>query len=355
MAHFQMPCWAAVLTWVVAFSPIAVSAQEDDTLSISGSFRGYGGTTNINGVEYPGACGQDLAEVHAHNESHGWTLTLHGVTYSYDYYYVEWYDEFGGVSYQQQFTTGVHATSFEIQFVGADAEVLNEVVSAQLTAGSLTGGAVLELINGDYYDAYYGYSDVYTYWNLGLVPGPDPGVSFFANSNFEYGQLPADEFGFPAVVPQRLYAYSSTITDNREGVSGGLPSYGDVVDIGSTEPPYLPPIPPPPPTMVIEDGSVLEGGRGNKSLLLKVSISRVSSDPVSVQYRTMNGTATKKDYVSANCTVVFLPGEVERTIAVTIKGDRQREPNETFTVQLSNPVGATINDGLATATILTDD
>lgn len=345
---------AAALAVAAAASP--ARAQDEDTLRISGSFRGYGGVTNIGGVEYPGNCGQDLAAVHANNEWHGWTLTLHGVTRAYDYYYYEWEDEFG-LSYEQQLITRVHATSFDIEFVGPEAEVLNEVVSAQLAMGSLAGGAVLELINGDYYYAAWGENGTYSYWNLGLAPGPEPGVSFFVNGEFLYFEpLPTDEFGFPAVEPQRLYAYSSTISDNRSGNSGGLASYSDLVDIGSNEPPYLPPIPPPPPTMNIDDASTLEGDRGNKTLLLTVRISRISEDPVSVDFRTVNGSATtKKDYLAASGTVIFLPGETERMIAVTIKGDRQREPNETFTVQLYNAVGATINDSLATATIVNDD
>ena len=54
-------------------------------------------------------------------------------------------------------------------------------------------------------------------------------------------------------------------------------------------------------------------------------------------------------------TLTFQPGQISRTISVAIKGDRKREPNETFTLQLSNAVGATIADGSATVTILNDD
>jgi endoglucanase len=53
--------------------------------------------------------------------------------------------------------------------------------------------------------------------------------------------------------------------------------------------------------------------------------------------------------------LTFQPGETSRTISVSIKGDRKREANETFSVQLSNAVGATIDDGVATVTILNDD
>jgi len=101
---------------------------------------------------------------------------------------------------------------------------------------------------------------------------------------------------------------------------------------------------------------MLEGDRRTTRLLLTVKLSRISDDPVSADYRTADGTATSpKDFTATNGTVIFLPGETERTIAISIKGDREREPNETFSLQLSNAVGATIDDGYAIATILNDD
>jgi hypothetical protein len=60
------------------------------------------------------------------------------------------------------------------------------------------------------------------------------------------------------------------------------------------------------------------------------------------------------DAVSSG-TLIFEPGETKRTISVWVKGDRKREANETFSVQLSNAAGATIEDAFAAATILNDD
>jgi chitinase len=53
--------------------------------------------------------------------------------------------------------------------------------------------------------------------------------------------------------------------------------------------------------------------------------------------------------------LTFQPGQTSGTVSIAIKGDRKREKNETFSVQLSNPAGATIADGVATATIVNDD
>jgi hypothetical protein len=77
---------------------------------------------------------------------------------------------------------------------------------------------------------------------------------------------------------------------------------------------------------------------------------------VTVNYSTANGTAmATSDYSATSGRLTFQPGETSRTIAVSIKGDRKRETNETFTVRLSNATGATIADGSATAMILNDD
>ena len=142
------------------------------------------------------------------------------------------------------------------------------------------------------------------------------------------------------------------IGDFRTGNSGTLESYGDVVDIGSAGPP----LPPPPPTLSIGDGSVREGNSGTSRLDLTVTLSRTSSDAVTVNYQTANGTAlASKNYYSTSGTLTFQPGQTSRTISIAIKVDRKREANETFSVQLSGAVGATINDAVGTATILNDD
>ena len=53
--------------------------------------------------------------------------------------------------------------------------------------------------------------------------------------------------------------------------------------------------------------------------------------------------------------LVFGAGETRRTIAVDVLGDRLQEQDETFAVDLLNPLGATIGHGSATGTIRNDD
>jgi hypothetical protein len=79
---------------------------------------------------------------------------------------------------------------------------------------------------------------------------------------------------------------------------------------------------------------------------------------VSVRADTADGTATlaDNDYQQVlNQTVVFNPGETSMIVSVSVVGDVAIEPNETFNVVLSNPVGAQIGDGTGVGTIINDD
>jgi hypothetical protein len=77
---------------------------------------------------------------------------------------------------------------------------------------------------------------------------------------------------------------------------------------------------------------------------------------VTVNYATANGSATAgTDYVAAAGTVTFAAGEVSKTIGIGVVGDSAVESDETFTVTLSSPSGATLSRTVATGTIANDD
>jgi hypothetical protein len=189
---------------------------------------------------------------------------------------------------------------------------------------------------------------------LGLAPqDPAAGVSFFGIGWTGIG-FNVDLDQYPVVEPRSVGTDHIVIRDRRPGNDGALVSWYNLVDIGPSEPPVPPP--PPPPTLSIADGSVLEGKKGTRRLHLNVMLSWSSSDTVTVSYATADGTAlAKSDYTATSGTLTFQPGETSRTVSVGIKGDLKSEPDETFTVSLSNAAGATITDGVATATILNDD
>ncbi|GGF69232.1 hypothetical protein GCM10007301_31150 [Azorhizobium oxalatiphilum] len=110
------------------------------------------------------------------------------------------------------------------------------------------------------------------------------------------------------------------------------------------------------PALSVSDASVSEGQSGTTEMVFTLTLSAASATAVSVNYATANGTAIAgSDYTARTGTVTFAPGETSKTITVQVTGDSTVEANETFTLNLSAPSGATIADGQATATILNDD
>ncbi|MBK8010117.1 MAG: hypothetical protein IPK13_02120 [Deltaproteobacteria bacterium] len=110
------------------------------------------------------------------------------------------------------------------------------------------------------------------------------------------------------------------------------------------------------PSLTIANASVDEGDAGSRSLALTVTLSSVTSESVTVDWTTVNGSAVSPaDFTARSGTLVFSPGATTRSVTVPIVGDRLDELNETFRVRLSNPSGATIADGEAVATIRDDD
>jgi glucose/arabinose dehydrogenase len=111
-----------------------------------------------------------------------------------------------------------------------------------------------------------------------------------------------------------------------------------------------------PTTVSIGDVTVTEGDAGTVSAVFTVSLSAAVAQTVTVQYATADGTALAgADYTAAAGTVTFPPATATRTVVVPVLGDVLDEDDETFTVDLSNPTGATIADGQGVGTIADDD
>jgi hypothetical protein len=112
-----------------------------------------------------------------------------------------------------------------------------------------------------------------------------------------------------------------------------------------------------PPAISIADASVTEGNAGTTLLTFNLGLSVQTSETVTVQWATANDTATDvdDDYVAATGTVTFAPNSTTATLQVTVKGDVKNEANETFFVNLSSPLYATLPDAQAVGTVLNDD
>ena len=126
-------------------------------------------------------------------------------------------------------------------------------------------------------------------------------------------------------------------------------------DIGAS-----PPSPTTPPTLSITNAAELEDDTGLDLTVFTVQLSEASTSDVTVQYATSDNTATAgTDYVADSGTLTIAAGETTGVIAVNVIGDTFVESDETYTVTLSNVVGADLSGGAttvtATGTIINDD
>jgi outer membrane biosynthesis protein TonB len=110
------------------------------------------------------------------------------------------------------------------------------------------------------------------------------------------------------------------------------------------------------PSLTVNDVTVTEGDSGAKNAVFTVVLSASSADPVTVDYATVDGSAkAPDDYAAGSGTLTFAPGELSKQVTVAVAGDTLDEPHETYSVELANPVGATIADGRGAGTILDND
>ena len=109
-----------------------------------------------------------------------------------------------------------------------------------------------------------------------------------------------------------------------------------------------------PALLSVADARTREGE--DAAVAFAVSLSRAASDVVTVDYATLDGTATAgEDYTAARGTLTFAVGETDKTVTVTVLDDAVDEGAETFTLKLRNAQGAWIVDDEATGTIENDD
>ena len=109
------------------------------------------------------------------------------------------------------------------------------------------------------------------------------------------------------------------------------------------------------PRLRISDVTVDEGDSGATPATVTVSLDRPSTGEVTVAWTTAAGTATGDDFAEGGGTLTFPAGVTSRQLTVDVTGDLLDEPDETFTVHLSTPAGAVIDDADGTVTIRDDD
>ena len=109
-------------------------------------------------------------------------------------------------------------------------------------------------------------------------------------------------------------------------------------------------------SLSVGDATVLEGDGGSMDALVDVTLSAPSGRMVRVDYATADGTALSDvDYDTTSGTLTFAPGEILKTVRITVHGDVLDEADETADLVLSNPVQASLSDATGTLTVRDDD
>ncbi len=191
-------------------------------------------------------------------------------------------------------------------------------------------------------------------------------------ANVDYLQLSNTSFMILAGQTSRTY-FAQTVGDDFVEPDETFTVSVDSYDVG--QPPRAPGgIQVPPPTVVtitnddalplafrIDNVTVTETDAAGLTADFTVTLATVmpprapdGTTIASVQYTTVAGTASAADFTATSGTLNFGAAGTQ-TISVPITGDLLTEATETFTVVLSNPIGATIADDTGLGTINDDD
>ena len=111
------------------------------------------------------------------------------------------------------------------------------------------------------------------------------------------------------------------------------------------------------PTVSVTGAAVKEGAAGTTAkTVFTLSLSAASATPVTVAYTTTDGTAKAgSDYTASNGTINFPAGVTTQQVSVAVIGDATVETDETFSLKLSAPQGATLALATAAVAIVNDD
>lgn len=110
------------------------------------------------------------------------------------------------------------------------------------------------------------------------------------------------------------------------------------------------------PIITIEDVEAEEGDTDAKEMLFDVKLLFPNGADVSVDFATIDNSATAgDDYLAASGTLNFPKGSTLETISILINGDKIYEEAEVFELKLEGATNAVIIDPIAIGTILDDD
>jgi Ca2+-binding RTX toxin-like protein len=173
-------------------------------------------------------------------------------------------------------------------------------------------------------------------WELSTVTGSDGSYSFTNLGPGEYAIREVLQSGWIQTFPTTPHAINLLAGEN-------------LIDInfGNFQLPEL--------NITPRAQTIVEGLTTSQTAAYTVTLSKAGTNSISVNYATVNGSATAgSDYTATAGTLTFNPGVLSQTIRIPILNDLIGEADETFTLALSAPTNAALGSQAAAITTLTD-
>jgi hypothetical protein len=200
------------------------------------------------------------------------------------------------------------------------------------------------------------------YPNYGLMlysAGPNHTISYASKEDGTAGRQPKLDIAYivptqtptqtPAETPTSTYTSTSTPTPTH------TPTHTMTFTPTPTATLSLP-------ELSISDESSFENDTGSSTYQFVVSLSTIPSTTVSFDYSTAAGSGTggtscsgSTDFVNESGTLSMIPPATTVNFSITVCGDALAESDETFSVVLTNPVNATMNDNVGMGIIFDND
>lgn len=107
-----------------------------------------------------------------------------------------------------------------------------------------------------------------------------------------------------------------------------------------------------PHTLSVENVTLVRNSKATTTFHFVIYVSPVNTKEISVNYTTKDGTAISgKDYTAVSGTLTIPANQSTGHIDVIATADSLRQNDQTFTLELSSPVNATLSNSQATGTI----
>ena len=174
-------------------------------------------------------------------------------------------------------------------------------------------------------------------WELSTVTNADGQYIFSNLGPGEYAIREVNQTGWIQTSPTTPYAVNLTAGQKLTGINFG----------GNLQLPTI--------NLSPFSQTVVEGLTTPQNLTYTVTLSSPTTQTISVNYATANGTATAGlDYTATIGTLTFAPGATSKVINIPILNDSLNEADETFTLTLSSPTNASLGTLTTATTTITD-